>query len=162
MSNFKEIIKNHLDNLAQSDESFAESYSKENKSIDECVKYIMKRASEERKNNEKCLAVSDEEVFGWAIHYYDEDDVEIDGDTAASVSVSTSAQPTVPVQAETEEPKPKAKRKSRKKVEPKPEPKLIEAEAVEAEAEENVAVDIQAEESADDEFEIEPLEIPIF
>ena len=158
MSNFKEIIKNHLDNLAQSDESFAESYSKENKSIDECVKYIMKRASEERKNNEKCLAVSDEEVFGWAIHYYDEDDVEIDGDTAASVSVSTSAQPTVPVQAETEEPKPKAKRKSKKKAESKP----IEVEPVEAEAEENVAVDIQAEESADDEFEIEPLEIPIF
>ena len=158
MVTFQENIKNYLDEYAKNDAAFAVSYAKPKKSIDECCKYIMEQARQKRTKNESCVAVEDAEVYGWAVHYYDEDDIEVNGNAAASVSVSTSAQPTAPVQTETEEPKPKAKRKSKKKAEPKP----IEVEPVEAEAEENVAVDIQVEESADDEFEIEPLEIPIF
>ena len=67
---FKEAIKNHLEKLAQGDELFAETYKKENKSIEECCDYVMQCA---KKGG--CTGYTDEEVFGWAVHYYDEDDI---------------------------------------------------------------------------------------
>ena len=67
---FKETIKNHLEQRAATDQLFAETYKKENKNIDECCNYVMKCA---RDNG--FAGYSDDEVFGWAIHYYDEDDL---------------------------------------------------------------------------------------
>lgn len=67
---FKEVIKNHLEQRATSDELFAKTYAKENKNLDECCNYIMKCAKEKG-----CAGYADEEVFGWAVHYYDEDDI---------------------------------------------------------------------------------------
>lgn len=75
---FKEIIQQYLENLASSDETFAAKYANENKSIDKCIKYIMNKVAEMRKKNEGCLAVKDDEVFGMAVHYYDEEDIEVD------------------------------------------------------------------------------------
>lgn len=67
---FKETIKNYLEKRASEDDLFAETFKKTNKSIDECCNYVMKCAKE-------CGATgyADEEVFGWAVHYYDEDDI---------------------------------------------------------------------------------------
>jgi hypothetical protein len=67
---FKETIKNYLDKRAQEDELFAITYKKENKNLDECCNYVMKCAKEGN-----CGGYSDDEVFGWAVHYYDEDDI---------------------------------------------------------------------------------------
>lgn len=67
---FKETIKAYLDKRAQEDELFAITYQKENKNIDECCNYVMECAK-----NGGCSGYADEEVFGWAIHYYDEDDI---------------------------------------------------------------------------------------
>jgi ligand-binding sensor protein len=69
-TSFKETIKNYLDNRAKEDELFAITYQKENKNLEECCNYIMKCAKEG-----ECAGYSDDEVYGWAVHYYDEDDI---------------------------------------------------------------------------------------
>ena len=38
---FKDVIQNYLETRASYDELFAESFRKENKSIDECITYIL-------------------------------------------------------------------------------------------------------------------------
>lgn len=78
-TSFETAIKTFLDNLAKEDEMFAKSYAKPNKSISECCKYIFQQVDKNRKNNERCVACTDEEVYGLAIHYYDEDDIVVDG-----------------------------------------------------------------------------------
>ncbi|RUT68660.1 PcfK-like protein [Flavobacterium cupreum] len=67
---FKDTIKNYLDTRASEDELFAVTYKKENKNLDECCNYVIECA---KKGG--CTGYSDEEVFGWAVHYYDEDDI---------------------------------------------------------------------------------------
>lgn len=69
---FAEVIKAYLDNLATTDELFAKEYAKENKSIEECVKFIL---SEVKKSG--CNGFADEEIFGIALHYFSEDNIEI-------------------------------------------------------------------------------------
>lgn len=68
-------IKNYLDNRAKTDELFAAKYANPKKSIDECCKYITGEAYAKAKNG--CAVISDEEVYGMAVHYYDEDDIKI-------------------------------------------------------------------------------------
>lgn len=67
---FKGTIKSYLDKKAAEDELFEATYKKENKNLDECCNYVMDCA---KKGG--AAGYSDEEVFGWAVHYYDEDDV---------------------------------------------------------------------------------------
>jgi len=67
---FKETIKNYLEKRASEDTLFTETFKKTNKSLDECCNYVMKCAKEGG-----AAGYSDEEVFGWAVHYYDEDDI---------------------------------------------------------------------------------------
>lgn len=82
----KNIIKTYLDNRAKTDELFAQAYAKPNKNIDECFEYIMGEAR--KQGNAVC--VSDEVVFGWAVHYYDEDNIKINKVSGrASVSIPT-------------------------------------------------------------------------
>lgn len=70
---FKQAIKAYLDKRAEEDSLFAPKYANEKKSIDECCSYIM---GEARKRG-NAIAISDEEVYGMAVHYYDEDDIKI-------------------------------------------------------------------------------------
>ncbi|WP_268846435.1 PcfK-like family protein [Flavobacterium aestivum] len=88
---FKEVIKNYLEKRAIEDELFAVTYKKENKSLDECCSYIMECA---KKGG--CAGYSDNEVFGWAVHYYDEDDVKniksVSGKVIVNHSVELSAE----------------------------------------------------------------------
>lgn len=67
---FKETIKAYLEKRASEDELFAVTYQKENKNLDECCNYVMKCAKEGNYGG-----YADSEVFGWAVHYYDEDDI---------------------------------------------------------------------------------------
>lgn len=69
----KNAIKAYLDKRAKEDSLFAASYAKPNKSIDECFDYII---GEVRKKG-TMVYMSDEEVFGMAVHYYDEDDIKV-------------------------------------------------------------------------------------
>lgn len=88
---FKEIIKRHLENMAQQDPAFAERYKLEGKSLDECVKYITSEARKQAKNN--CAYVEDAVVFGWAVHYYQEDDIKVDGSVKAKVVTPKAEKP---------------------------------------------------------------------
>lgn len=69
----KEAIKAYLDKRAATDEQFAVTYAKENKNIDECFNYILQEAR--KRGSSVCM--TDEEVFGLAVHYYDEDDIKV-------------------------------------------------------------------------------------
>ena len=87
--NFTENIKNYLEKRAAEDQLFAENYKKPNKSIEECCNYIMKCAKDGG-----CAGYSDEEVYGWAVHYYVEDDIKdikpISGKVVINQSVELS------------------------------------------------------------------------
>ena len=67
---FKKVIKGYLDNRAANDDLFAARYKNSDKSIDECCNYII-----EQVKKTGCNGFADEEIFGMATHYYDEDDI---------------------------------------------------------------------------------------
>ena len=71
MESFKKVIREYMEQRAQQDALFAATYSKPNKSIDGCCNYILKEAR--KKGNAVCM--KDEEVYGLAVHYYDEDNI---------------------------------------------------------------------------------------
>lgn len=73
---FKDIIKKHLDNMAAQDAAFAERLKTEGKSLDKCVNYIVSQARKQAKGGG--AYVEDAVVFGWAAHYYQEDDKDLD------------------------------------------------------------------------------------
>ena len=65
---FKATIKEYLDGLAQRDEAFALSYEAPNKSLDECIDYIITQVRKIGANG-----YDDSEIYGMAVHYYDEE-----------------------------------------------------------------------------------------
>lgn len=67
---FQNTIKAYLDKRASEDMQFAESYAKENKSIEECCNYILNQVQKSG-----CNGFADDEIYGMAVHYYDEDDL---------------------------------------------------------------------------------------
>lgn len=75
-TDFETAIKTYLDSVAEKDELFAKSYKKPNKSIKECCAFLMNEAKKAAKGGS--IACKDEEIYGLAMHYYDEDDIEVD------------------------------------------------------------------------------------
>lgn len=71
---FKEVIKAYLDKRVQEDELFAKAYANPMKDIDSCCKYIISMA----RGLGNAVAVPDEVVYGWAVHYYDEEGIKVD------------------------------------------------------------------------------------
>lgn len=69
--NFKRTIQDYLEVRVKTDELFAKSYAKPNKSIDECITYILNEVQ-----RSGCNGFEDEEIFGIAVHYYDEDNID--------------------------------------------------------------------------------------
>jgi hypothetical protein len=68
--NFKRTIQDYLEVRVKTDELFAKSYAKENKNIDECVNFILSQVQKS-----SCNGFTDDEIFGIAVHYYDEDNI---------------------------------------------------------------------------------------
>lgn len=106
---FKEAIKSYLDERARTDELFAKSYAKENKNLDECCSYIM---GEARKRG-NAVAMSDTEVFGLAVHYYDEDGIKVNKLPAAARAVASASSQSVKL---TEEDKKRAREEAIKRL----------------------------------------------
>ena len=75
MSNLENTLKDYLDKRAEEDSLFAESYKKPWKSLKECCAYIVGQAY---KLEGSAVAVDDDTVYGWAVHYYDEDGIKVD------------------------------------------------------------------------------------
>lgn len=85
----KQRIKDYLDERASKDELFAKSYAKTDKSIDECYHYIVEEARKQCKDSES-ICISDDVVYGWAVHYYDEDEINVDRSTESTESKEMS------------------------------------------------------------------------
>ena len=71
-NHFTRTILTYLELRAESDSLFAESFSKESKNIDDCVTYIL---NEVQKSG--FMGFADDEIYSMAVHYYDEDDIEV-------------------------------------------------------------------------------------
>lgn len=108
-NSFQDTIKAYLDKRAQEDSLFAVTYAKENKNIKDCCSYITSQAKKQQTGG--CAAISDDVVFGWAVHYYDEDDIKVEKTSNTRSEVKTSA----PKKTEVKKEAPKAKIKPKKK-----------------------------------------------
>ena len=82
---FKTAIQNHLNGLAAKDELFAETLKKPDKNIDDCITYILNQVK-----SSGCNGFADEEIFGMAVHYYDEDDINVGKPITGTVVVNHS------------------------------------------------------------------------
>ncbi|MCD8193555.1 MAG: PcfK-like family protein [Tannerellaceae bacterium] len=69
---FKAAIKKYLDDRAATDELFATTYAKPGKDINDCITHILNTVKESG-----CNGFADEEIYSMAVHYYDEDKVDI-------------------------------------------------------------------------------------
>jgi hypothetical protein len=113
---FEDTIKNYLDGRAKEDSLFAETYKKENKSIEECCKYIMQQAQKMyNKRVNGGIAIDRKTVYGWAVHYYDEDDIKLEDElgrveVAAPTTIQNPISKEKPVQKKTERKKTKQER----------------------------------------------------
>lgn len=87
MEQFEETIKEYLDRKAEENSLFAAKYANGKKNIQECCQYIMGEA----KKRGNAVFMSDDEVYGLAVHYYEEEDIKVNTRIgSASVSVSSS------------------------------------------------------------------------
>jgi hypothetical protein len=80
---FKTVISDHLLNLAISDPLFAETLNKPGKNIDDCTTYILNQVKASGQNG-----FADAEIFGMAVHYYDEDNIEVGKPVSGRVVVN--------------------------------------------------------------------------
>ena len=69
---FKNTIKAYLDIRASEDELFSITYAKANKNINDCITYILNEVKEN-----DCNGFADDEIYSMAVHYYDEDNIDI-------------------------------------------------------------------------------------
>ncbi len=69
---FKQTIQNYLELRAESDALFTPRYHNPRKSIDDCITYIL---NEVRRSG--CNGFADDEIYSMALHYYDEEDIDV-------------------------------------------------------------------------------------
>lgn len=69
---FNETIKAHLDAKAAENPLFAAKYINPEKNITECVTYILNWVKAQ-----DCNGFTDDEIFGQAVHYYEEEKIDI-------------------------------------------------------------------------------------
>lgn len=84
---FKTRIKEYLDSVAAGDPVFAEKYGSKSKTLDQCCDFICTQVKKSGRT-----AFADEEIFGMAVHYYDEENPgEITDGASAGCNVVCSA-----------------------------------------------------------------------
>ena len=120
---FEERIKAYLDRRAFTDQQFAEKYANPDKSIEKCCEYILGEVSESGQGG-----YDDDEIYGMAVHYYDEENVEIKPNKVDRVVVDTHVELTEEEKAEVrkkaiEDYQRQVVEGMKKKLTPKPQPK---------------------------------------
>ena len=80
---FTRTIAEYLNQRAATDPLFAPNLAKPNKNIEECVTYIL---NEVQKSG--CNGFDDDEIYSMAVHYYDEDNIEIGKPINCQVAVN--------------------------------------------------------------------------
>ena len=71
-THFQTAIQSYLEQRAEYDELFARSYRNRLKNIEDCITYILNYVQKSG-----CNGFDDDEIFGQAVHYYDEADIEV-------------------------------------------------------------------------------------
>lgn len=106
----KEIIRNYLINFAKENQDF----NFDERKLGKCLDYITSEAK--KVLNGKSGAIEDKVVFGWAVHFYDEQIEVPEEKKPAIVSTPTFEGKTVRLKAEGgyEEVKPTPKKKDKK------------------------------------------------
>ena len=84
---FKKTIKSYLEQRAEEDALFAEKYSNKEKNIDDCITYILNTVQKSG-----CNGFTDDEIFGMAVHYYDEESIDIGKEIQARVMINRTVE----------------------------------------------------------------------
>ena len=80
---FKRTIQMYLEQRAEEDTLFAKKYRNPAKNIDECVTHILNYVQKSG-----CSGFTDGEIFGQAIHYYEENEIDVGKPMACQVVVN--------------------------------------------------------------------------
>ena len=80
---FKSTIREYLEYRASTDELFATRYADPKKNMDECITYILNEVQ-----RSGCNGFNDDEIYSMAIHYYDEENIEVDNPINCRVVVN--------------------------------------------------------------------------
>jgi len=80
---FKVTIQNYLQQRAQEDELFAPVFANPKKNIDDCVTYILNTVQKSGVNG-----FTDDEIYSMALHYYDEEDIDVGNPMTCQVVVN--------------------------------------------------------------------------
>ena len=80
---FTRTIAEYLNGRAATDPLFAPNLAKPHKNIEECVTYILNQVQVSG-----CNGFEDDEIYSMAVHYYDEDDLEVGSRTSCNVVVN--------------------------------------------------------------------------
>ena len=70
-NHFQNTIKAYLDKRAEIDLLFSFRYSLPEKKLEDCITYILNQVQKSG-----CNGFHDDEIFGMAVHFYDEDNIE--------------------------------------------------------------------------------------
>ena len=89
MNQFNQVIKSHLDGIAATTPDFAAKYANTAKNLDDCITYILNTVKASGRQG-----FADDEVYGMAMHYYDEDNIEV-GERLRNMQVITNQAPTL-------------------------------------------------------------------
>jgi hypothetical protein len=95
---FKTVIEKYLTDLAGKNPQFATMFAKENKNINDCITYILNTVQKSGSNG-----FTQNEVYGMAIHYYDEDVIEVGKPIDCQVVVNQKVELTEEEKAEAKE-----------------------------------------------------------
>ena len=85
----------YLEQCAAEDELFAKNYRNPAKNIDDCVTYILNYVQKSG-----CNGFSDGEIYGQAVHYYDENDIEVGKPLQCQIAVNHVVELTAEEKAE--------------------------------------------------------------
>ena len=69
---FQDTIKAHLENMAENDPLFAVKYANPSKSVEDCCTYILNQVQKSG-----CNGFEDAEIYGMAVHYWEENEIEV-------------------------------------------------------------------------------------
>ena len=80
---FTRTISEYLNLRAATDPLFAPQLKKPHKNIEDCITYILKQVQQSG-----CNGFEDDEIYSMAVHYYDEDNLEVGSRVACNVVVN--------------------------------------------------------------------------
>lgn len=80
---FNDTIKAYLEKRADNDALFAIRFANPSKSVEDCVTYILNQVKKSG-----CCGFTDAEVYGMAVHYWEENEIEVSNPINCQVVVN--------------------------------------------------------------------------